>query len=414
MGDERESRKSGWREAFALLPNARSLWDRGRPGTGHDRRHAPVDGLRALSVLWVIVYHVFAFIGAPMRHGPYEPWFRVVNRGLLGVDVFFVISGFLIGGLLFREHDKTGAVSLARFYARRAFRILPAYWVSLALFVLLIGENASAAWANLLFVNDFLPDAKQCMRWTWSLAVEEQFYIVFPALVTLFPAGRSRLLPLLALFALSVATRVLIVNRYGLHVDGADHARLYYDTLYDKPYARFAELVSGAVAAHLLQSTGAASALVKRPIASVFGMAAALAVVAGMSTLAQPVFVYGLPRPAAFSFYAFGAPLFSIAVAYVIVATAAGASGAKTLGAILSWRGFYPVAQLSYSAYLLHLVVIGVTLEVGPFRPVNTVPALLLDLVLVPMVVLAASLPLYLLVERPLMNLRDAVWARRT
>src|SRR5947208_2452901 len=100
----------------------------------------------------------------------------------MGVDIFFVISGYLIASLLLKEHDRTGGIRLKKFYARRAFRVLPAYLIGLCLTALILKErsNIGHAWANLLFINNFLPASWQAMGWSWSLAIEEQFYIVFP------------------------------------------------------------------------------------------------------------------------------------------------------------------------------------------------------------------------------------------
>ncbi len=149
---------------------------------------ADIDGLRAVAVLPVVLYHA----GAPGVPG-----------GFVGVDVFFVISGFLITRILAREMDD-GRLSIARFYERRARRILPALMAMLAVslaagwFLLLPGELedlAKSGLATTLFVSNlwflrtldyFAPAAELLpLLHTWSLAVEEQFYIVFPLLLLL-------------------------------------------------------------------------------------------------------------------------------------------------------------------------------------------------------------------------------------
>ena len=72
-----EATPSRLEDAFSLRRNLRSLWHR------RVDRHEPVDGMRALSVLWVLGYHAFTFVGRPLRHSVHEPLFRIVNRGLL-------------------------------------------------------------------------------------------------------------------------------------------------------------------------------------------------------------------------------------------------------------------------------------------------------------------------------------------
>ncbi|MEU7901938.1 acyltransferase family protein [Actinoplanes sp. NPDC049118] len=156
------------------------------PAPGRHRRD--IEGLRAVAVLLVVAYHC----GLPY-----------VTGGYVGVDVFFVISGFLITGLLLREAGRTGTVSIPRFYARRALRLLPASTV-----VVVATMAASALWLPPLRLTGILSDALHttiyAMNWRlaaigtdylnaeaepsplqhfWSLAVEEQFYLVWPLLL---------------------------------------------------------------------------------------------------------------------------------------------------------------------------------------------------------------------------------------
>jgi peptidoglycan/LPS O-acetylase OafA/YrhL len=396
------ARRSRLEEAFALRRNLQSLWTR------RAEAHAHVDGMRALAVLWVIAYHTFAFVGRPLRHSAREPLFRVVNRGLLGVDVFFVLSGFLIGSMLLREHAAGGRISFRRFYFRRAMRILPAYYFSLVLYGAVIGKNMDTVWANLLFVNNFIPDARQCMSWAWSLAIEEQFYIVFPVMLAVaFTLLRVRLAFFLVLFALSVVVRSAIVARHGLHLPGPEHARLLYDTLYDKPHARFGELLSGVIVAYAFGYTKAPEVFRRSPRVALAGTTLALVCIAGISVVEQPFFKYGLPPSIDFAYYSLSAVVFAASVAYVLFACLCRAGGGGFIGSILAWKPFFPIGQLSYSAYLLHMIVILVGLEVGAFRAAETVLAMCAYLVVVPAVTLLASVPVYLFVERPFMNLRE-------
>lgn len=161
-----------------------------------------IDGLRAIAVLAVVFYH-FNLPG--------------LGGGFVGVDIFFVISGYLIGGILLKELSQTGSISLANFYKRRIRRLAPAYVVLvvatfIASYFLLLpfefrefGKSlvASAIYlSNVYFYRqagyfDTASDEKVLLH-TWSLSVEEQFYIFLPLLMVLLARNRQVLLGVLA------------------------------------------------------------------------------------------------------------------------------------------------------------------------------------------------------------------------
>jgi peptidoglycan/LPS O-acetylase OafA/YrhL len=162
--------------------------DRTAPSTApHHLRH--IEGLRGLAVLLVVFFHV----DVPLFAG-----------GFVGVDVFFVISGFLITRLLFAEHAQTGTISLTHFYTRRARRLAPALLSTLALTAVLawlllpttplaeFGRSlvfAVFGVANFYFWNDgdyfALPASSKPLLHTWSLGIEEQFYLLWPLVLAL-------------------------------------------------------------------------------------------------------------------------------------------------------------------------------------------------------------------------------------
>ena len=182
---------------------------------GSDATFRPdVEGLRGVAVLLVVLFHA----GLP------------VAGGFIGVDVFFVISGFLITGLLLREHGRSGRVSYARFYARRVRRLLPAavavLMVTLVAAYLLLGvldrpevmaDGASAALsvANIRFAlaaGDYFTTVTQPSPFLhfWSLGVEEQFYLVWPAILFLVAGGGRR--------RVTVALVVVLVASFGANL----------------------------------------------------------------------------------------------------------------------------------------------------------------------------------------------------
>lgn len=146
-----------------------------------------LDGLRAVSIAIVVLSHTRSLL--PPRLVNAGLFRYAIGGGLHGVQIFFVLSGYLITTLLQREDERTGAVSFRRFYARRALRIFPAFYVYLAVVgVLWIGgaipEHGPSFLAAATYTMAYLahPQGWPLLH-TWSLSVEEQFYLLWPALL---------------------------------------------------------------------------------------------------------------------------------------------------------------------------------------------------------------------------------------
>ena len=201
-----------------------------RPAGRPPRIHG-LDALRAVAVLAVMAFHFFP---------------AVLPGGFIGVDVFFVLSGFLITTLLVRERVRTTRVSLRAFWARRARRLLPALVVVVVTCTalagvlggdVLVGIRSQVAGA-LTFSSNWVYIAQgatysddlspQLFANFWSLAVEEQFYLLWPlVLVAIYAARRSRTVGLLTTGTIGVGSAVLMVVTF--HV-GEDASRVYYGT----------------------------------------------------------------------------------------------------------------------------------------------------------------------------------------
>jgi peptidoglycan/LPS O-acetylase OafA/YrhL len=145
-----------------------------------------LDGMRAFSVLLVLVGHETSSVLGRLPIG-------LFRNGALGVNVFFVISGFLITHLMLGELDATGWLSLKNFYIRRAFRIFPAYYAYLAVVgVLSLAHFYPVDWKSLLgaatYTLDYFPmPLPWILAHSWSLCAEEHFYLLWPACIALVP-----------------------------------------------------------------------------------------------------------------------------------------------------------------------------------------------------------------------------------
>ncbi|GAB47857.1 acyltransferase family protein [Mobilicoccus pelagius] len=325
-----------------------------------------LDGLRTIAVLLVVAFHLRV------------PGF---SGGYLGVDVFFVLSGFLITTLLLRELSATGRIDLGRFWARRALRLMPA--VLLVILAVVVWATtlappfrrpsigADALW-SLLYVGNwrfigsagyFTDDGTSSpLLHVWSLAVEEQFYVVWPLLLGLVgafawhraaaataPAGRpldssSRVegdrrrrqaVVLAAGVTALVLTAASAVGLWWLY-DPAAPERAYMGT-----DTKIFEPLVGAVAAALMTRARVQRVVVRHHVGLM---------VAGLVGLGVGVATLGGPAPA---YFAGGAVAFSIACAVLVAAATAGGNGdvvARTLGlAPLAYLG-----RISYGIYLWH------------------------------------------------------------
>src|SRR5437660_4206587 len=155
------------------------------PRFTHRERQPGLDLLRALAVIVVVIYHA-ALFGFKLPG-------RVDRFGWIGVDLFFVLSGYLIGGQLLAPLARDQPIKLGRFFTRRALRIMPAYFVVLAVYFLLPSwreypEMSQPLWKFLLSVQNIALHGSTAFSHGWSLAVEDQFSLLLPLLLlVLYP-----------------------------------------------------------------------------------------------------------------------------------------------------------------------------------------------------------------------------------
>ncbi|MBV7294696.1 acyltransferase [Corynebacterium sp. TAE3-ERU12] len=341
---------------------------------GRIRRVPAIDGLRGLAVAAVVLYHFFG---------------RLLPGGYLGVDVFFVLSGFLITSLLVREHATTGRINLATFWKRRVRRILPA-----AAFVLIVGVIAARLvggdpavglgaqfFGSLFFVNNwtqiaqsqsyFADQGVQVFAHYWSLAVEEQFYIIWPlALIALYAIIRRRganpdRAPVVFAVVLSVAAALWMA---WLHIPGEDPTRVYYGT-----DTHIFGLGLGAALAFALTTRAPSPIADSWPFDRGPAQNQALAAVVGILGLLGLIALFFVLPDTATITYRGGLFLASVCTAGLLLAVVRGAGPTAGLFALapLRWLG-----ERSFSLYLWHWPVMVLVSAVLVRSPLRDVPAL--------------------------------------
>ncbi|ESZ37393.1 acyltransferase [Mesorhizobium sp. L2C067A000] len=303
-----------------------------------------IQGLRAIAVCSVAVFHVW-------------PW--LVPGGYVGVDVFFVISGFLITGVLLREVDRTGRIDLLAFYIRRARRLLPA-----AMLVLLLVALATPLWLPSALwrdgTNELVHSAFQLENWRlaakaidylamttapspvqhyWSLSIEEQFYVVWPGLIigVLWLSGKVRRpwRPMLV----AVLGAILIVSlAASVWLTVVDPARAYFVT-----HTRIWELALGALLCLIVPAS--ADTRIGERARRLLGFT-------GIASILAAAFLFSAETP----FPGYAALLPTAAAALVIVSGQSQSSFSAF--ALLKTRPFQFLGDISYSLYLWHWPII--------------------------------------------------------
>lgn len=359
-----------------------------------------LDLIRAAAISWVLIYHGSLFGLTSQDH-----W--LVANGWMGVDLFFVLSGFLIAGQLLRPWANGSAPSYSRFFGRRLLRTLPAYLVVVAMYFLVPGvrERAPMAplWQFLTFTENWLFDYSthglKAFSHVWSLCVEEQFYLVFPAmvaLVSLRPTPAKVIGAVLCVLVLGMALRGYLWLHFVADspLDIAAHPRggPYQHFIYYPTATRLDGLLMGIVAAAIQTFRPATwSRLTARPN---------LLLGAGVLGVILSTFIFHDGSIARFWPAVFGYPFLSFAVALIVMA------GTDNRSLIGRYRvpGATALAAGAYSLYLSHKIVFHWMELMRPHLPAPLQWAAF-SLAMVGAFGFGAAL--YWLVERPFLKLRD-------
>lgn len=350
-----------------------------------------LDHLRALAIIVVFLFHYSLF--------PHPDWLtEVAAPGWAGVDLFFVLSGFLICNQLYREFTQNGSIQLKLFFTKRAFRILPPYLATLTLYFLMPAfrerEALPPLWKFLTFTQNIGLDVvnKGTFSHAWSLCIEEQFYLTLPLLLPVFLLSKWGKKPLLVTGSFLILVLLFrIAAWYMAVVPGIGKENFYkiwYQWIYYPTPTRLDGLVVGVLLAILYNRA------TKAPKKSILLIAGAIILTAAYFICKNP---YALPGSTiGFSLVALGWGM----IVFLSVLP----------GSFIYKRKFFittELARLSYSIYLTHKGIIHLTQDLLEKYGIDKSAGLTL-ISCITACILTAYIFRYL-IEQPAKKMRDLI-----
>ncbi|HEY2586845.1 MAG TPA: acyltransferase [Tepidisphaeraceae bacterium] len=364
-------------------------------------RNLRLDVLRGVAIVLVLCSHTVVW-------GDNAGWARHLAKGLqmggwTGVDLFFVLSGFLIGGLLFKEIDRSGTLDVRRFLTRRAFKIWPAYFVFLAYAIGRSEHHAPTAWAgirpllpNLIHLQNYLGTSGPTpYAHTWSLAVEEHFYLALPILLLALCRWHKVSWIPAATLVIGIACLTMRLQNWGKPYEAITH--------YMPTHLRADSLMFGVLLAYVYHLRPAALAFVPR--------VRLILVIVGV-VLVAPMFSRWLNDPWAFTV---GYTTTYLGMGCILIACVDAEAGllgrvlGGPVGRVLAFIGFY-----SYSIYLWHWAAREKVLQYLHSAEAHGAGAYFLMTAADIAIATAFGVISAKLVEQPFLALRDRIFPSRT
>jgi peptidoglycan/LPS O-acetylase OafA/YrhL len=349
-----------------------------------------LDTLRTLAIVIVMLYHLTIFGELPSSILPFTDF------GWMGVDLFFVLSGFLIGQQALKPYLSGQRLSIVEFYRRRAYRILPAYLTVLALYFLVPGwrefPRLAPLWKFLTFTMNFgFSFDRRGFSHAWSLCVEEHFYLLLPLLVVLLmrrPSLRKTTVALVSVVLFGIALRAFLITHYPDDV---------WTGIYYPSYTRLDGLLTGVTLAIVRTFRPAWwNALMQRGHALFLTGAVCVTCVVWMFRKQD----LGSDTGSAMWGVIVGFPLLALGLG-LITASSVSKNG---LLARVRVPGAATIAALAFSLYLTHKAVGNI---VKHHFPRITEPQGPSSWLLYAVTCLSAAVLLHVAVERPFLRLRD-------
>jgi peptidoglycan/LPS O-acetylase OafA/YrhL len=360
-------------------------------------REPGLDLMRAVAILGVMLWHMHFALRPGIWSGP-------GRYGWMGVDLFFVLSGYLIGSQLLRPYTRGSRPSIGGFYMRRAFRVLPAYLTVLLFYFAIPGfreaPGLSPAWQFLTFTENFRIDYlhDQAFSHVWSLCVEEHFYLVLPVLILLLmrrPSFSKAFVMVLGILCFGIGIRAYIyLHQIAIFPRDDDaFALAYVERIYYPTHTRLDGLLVGVTLATIKTFR---PSWWQRAMSHGY-----LLLVGGLALCAGAIWLFN--DRLSFSASVIGFPLLAVGLGLLIASSIAPSSPLSRV------RGFGLIAALAYSAYLTHKEIIHFLRSHSP-RLVEGRGWL--ALVAYFGFSFLAAFVLYMAVERPFLRLRERISSR--
>jgi peptidoglycan/LPS O-acetylase OafA/YrhL len=362
-----------------------------------NRRLNGLDSLRALAIIIVLMFHYKAVVSQENIFG------FVSQLGWVGVDLFFVLSGYLIGNQILSALAKGENFSLKLFYIRRFLRTLPNYYAVLALYFIfpaaLSGSATAPLWSFLTFTQNLNFRLGHTFTHSWSLCIEEQFYVIFPLIALTFAyIKRSITLVWLAIIGAILVAMFLRGFNWYAHGQESITGSDYWQYIYYSSFTRFDELLPGIAIALLknYHSTTYEKFMARGNLILVLG---AVSVAAVLYVLQHYFYIdnYGF----SFLVATFGFSFVAISFGLLVLA----ALSPHSLLNRIRIPGAANLALWSYAIYLIHKPIFQVLKLRLPEQGIDINSSL--GVAIIMGVSLIAGWVLYQFIETPFMKLRD-------
>lgn len=391
-------------------------------------QYGHIEGLRALAALRVMVHHLAlfgAFFWAPSEYLKIleHPFFKYALAPSVSLDVFFVISGFVIGHSLIKTFKHTGKIDLYDFFIRRGARIFPLYLFVIITCALFLPMNLQNVWANILQVNNFLAMPDQYAVWTWSIAIDFQFYVIFAFIIWLLAKkiiGKKTCVA----FAIIFLTAPFIIIPYVIHTHSYFHitqnsyyltrpeAWLYFNIGIDKLYVRTDSILYGVITAYIFiyHRDQLHKIIQKMPTSLSNLISLSLLGLLCFVLMNDPVWFFNKSHPvwqtSTYWVILIQRNIFALIIALIIL-LADNPKGIimRSLIKMLKSVLLRPMGRLSYSTYMTHpfVMMFGFMIYFATHQTVTPESYFKYGLILI-LITYMVSIPLFLFLEQPIIH----------